>query len=161
MAKARTIETTQTQVEVTTDEQITRQIRRELEARLCYYAQCPEEIDARLEELDREWDIERLLETNVGVLSVLGLTLGAVHRKWYLLSGLAGAFLVQHAVEGSCLPVQLFRRLGIRTTQEINRERVALKALRGDFDGVRVDGDLNPRERAGRAVQAADSPVRA
>ena len=46
----------------------------------------------------------------------------------------------RHAVKGWCPPVPLFRRLGVRTCGEIERERYALKALRGDFDGSSGDG---------------------
>jgi len=143
-------------VETNTEEEIIRRIRRELEARVYYYAQRPEEIDARLDELDREWNVERLLETNAGALALLGLTLGSIHRKWALLSALVGAFLLQHGVQGWCPPVPLFRRLGIRTASEICHERFALKALRGDFDNVRRDGEQSAEGRARRAIEAAD-----
>jgi hypothetical protein len=150
------VSTTESPVESNTEEEITRRIRRELEARICYYAQHLEDVGNRLDELDLEWDIERLLETNAAAFSLLGLTLGSVHRRWLLLPGLAAGFLLQHAVQGWCPPVPLFRRLGIRTAREINHERFALKALRGDFDSVRMDGEQNPQERARRAIQAAD-----
>jgi hypothetical protein len=91
------------------------------------------------------------------VISLLGLTLGAMRGRWFLLSGVVAAFLVQHAVEGWCPPVPIFRRLGIRTTREINHERFALKALRGDFAGVYAGGDQSPDERARRAIEAADA----
>lgn len=146
---------TETQAEENAAEEINRRIRRELEARICYYAQRVEEIDARLDELDREWDIERLLQTNAGILSLAGLTFGTMHRKWFILPALAAAFLVQQAVEGWCPPVSVFRRLGIRTNREINHERYALKALRGDFAGVLAEG-AGPEERARRAIEAAD-----
>jgi hypothetical protein len=42
-------------------------------------------------------------------------------------------FLFQHAVQGWCPPLPVLRRLGVRTRKEIDRERYALKALRGDF----------------------------
>jgi hypothetical protein len=147
---------TESRVEENASEEINRRIRRELEARVCYFAQRPEEIDGRLEELDREWDLERLLEANAGVVSLLGLSFGVLRGRWYLLSALAAAFLIQHAVAGWCPPVSLFRRLGIRTTHEIHHERYALKALRGDFENVRMEGEQNPQERARRAIEAAD-----
>jgi hypothetical protein len=143
-------------VEANAEEEINRRIRRELEARVYYYAQRPEEIDARLDELDREWDIERLLETSAGALAILGLTLGSIHRRWALLSALGGAFLLQHGVQGWCPPVPVFRRLGIRTAAEICHERFALKALRGDFDNVSRDGEQSAEDRARRAIEAAD-----
>jgi hypothetical protein len=46
------------------------------------------------------------------------------------------SFLPLHAIEGWCPPVPILRRLGIRTREEIDRERYALKALAGDFAGI-------------------------
>ena len=57
------------------------------------------------------------------------------------------AFLFQHAVQGWCPPIAVLRRLGVRTAREIEVERIALKALRGDFDDVGDDPN--------RALQAA------
>lgn len=144
-------------VEENTPVEIGEQIRRDLKARVLYFAQRPEEIDRRLDELDREWDIERLLQANAGIVSLLGLTFGVVRSRWYLLSAAAAAFLVQHAVQGWCPPASLFRRMGIRTMREINHERYALKALRGDFDSVHAGEDLDSEERAQRAIDAADA----
>src|SRR5512146_2883235 len=73
---------TRTRVEENTPEEVNRQIRRDLRARVVYFAQRPEEIDRRLDELDREWDIERLLQASAGTFSLLGLTFGAIHRRW-------------------------------------------------------------------------------
>jgi len=150
---------TETRVEMNTPEEINRQIRRDLKARVLYFAQRPEEIDRRLDELDREWDIERLLQVNAGAVSLLGLTFGVIRSRWYLLPAAAAVFLVQHAVQGWCPPVSLFRRIGIRTTHEINHERYALKALRGDFDSVRLGENLDAEERARRAIDAADADM--
>jgi len=148
---------TEERVEVNTEEEINRKIRKELEACVYYYAQRPQEIDSRLDELDREWDMERLLETSAGVFSLAGVTFGSVHRRWFVLPALVGAFLLQHAIQGWCPPVSVLRRMGIRTTREIDHERFALKTLRGDFDNVRMEGEQNPQERARRAIEAADS----
>ena len=91
-------------------------------------------IDRRLEELDREWDIERTLEANAASLALSGIILGAtVNRRFYSLSGVVTGFLLMHAVQGWCPPLPILRRMGIRTAAEINEERYALKALRGDF----------------------------
>jgi hypothetical protein len=147
---------TQAGVEQHTAPEMEERLRRELEARVHYFAQRPEEIDSRLEELDQEWDIERLLQANLGVFSLLGLTFGVLRGRWYLLSAAAAAFLIQHAFQGWCAPASVLRHLGIRTTEEINHERYALKALRGDFESVRVEGDEDPAERARRALEAAD-----
>ena len=91
-------------------------------------------IDDRLRELDREWDMERTLETNAASVALLGLGLGAfVDRRWFALPAMVCGFLLQHAVQGWCPPVPILRRRGVRTMREIDEERFALKALRGDF----------------------------
>ena len=94
-------------------------------------------IDERIAELDREWDIERALEANAAVVSLAGVVMGvAVNRKWFALPAIVAGFLLQHAIDGWCPPVPLWRRLGFRTQSEIERERYALKVLRGDFRGL-------------------------
>ena len=94
----------------------------------------PEAIDRRLAELDREWDIERALEANAASVALLGLGMGTfVDRRWYFLPALVAGFLLQHALQGWCPPVPVFRRLDVRTQTEIDYERYALKVLRGDF----------------------------
>jgi hypothetical protein len=96
-------------------------------------------LDERIEELEREWDIERVLETNASLLALTGLVLGAtVNRKWLLLTGGVLGFLAQHGISGWCPPLPMFRKIGIRTRREIDQERFALKALRGDFDATSV-----------------------
>ncbi len=89
----------------------------------------------RLEELDREWDMERVLEANAAAVVLTSLVFGKIFsRAWYLLSAIAGGFLLNHAIQGWCPPVPIFRRRGVRTRKEIERERYAIKLLRGDFD---------------------------
>lgn len=95
-----------------------------------------EVLSRRIDELDREWDIERALETNAASVALLSLILARMHnRKWMWLSTGVAAFLLQHALQGWCPPVSVFRRLGIRTQGEIDHEKYILKALRGDFHG--------------------------
>jgi len=61
---------------------------------------------------------------------------------------LVSAFLLQHAIQGWCPPVPILRRLGFRTADEINRERYALKVLRGDFDVAQKAGEAADRSQA-------------
>lgn len=139
-------------VRANTSDDVNRELDRELDARVRHYAQRrPEEVSRRIRELDREWDMERLLETNASALAFTGLLLGAtVDKRWLIVPGVVLPFLFQHAVQGWCPPVPLFRRLGVRTRKEIDREKYALKALRGDFE---ADGAA-PRAEA--ALQAVD-----
>ena len=103
-----------------------------------FYSTQPEEaIAARIKELDEEWSIERWLETNASTLALTGAVLGlTVNKKWFALSAIVSGFLFQHAASGWCPPVPVLRRLGIRTRGEIDREKFALKALRGDFQNI-------------------------
>jgi len=119
--------------------EINDRIRRETERRVDYYATHIGEIDGRLRALDREWDIERTLEANAAGLGLTGVLLGVfADRRFLALPAAVTAFLLQHALQGWCPPVPLFRRLGFRTASEINIERTALKALRGDFDEAKA-----------------------
>lgn len=107
----------------------------------------PETIDTRLRELDREWDVERVLELNASLLALTGVVLGKfVNRKWlYLSMGVTG-FLAQHALQGWCPPLPILRRMGIRTSQEIDHERYALKMIRGDTTSM--PKSVGPRRQA-------------
>ena len=78
-----------------------------------------------------------------------------VDLRWLALPVGVAAFLLQHAVQGWCPPVPVFRRLGVRTAGEIDQERYALKALRGDFD------DLASAEATGVRARQALAAVRA
>lgn len=109
---------------------------REMRQRLSHYVKgSPSRLTARIAEVEQESDMERVLEANASVLGLVGLGAGVfVDRRFLLLPAAVFGFLLQHAVQGWCPPVVLFRRLGVRTRQEIDAERYYLKALRGDFD---------------------------
>jgi hypothetical protein len=93
------------------------------------------DIDSRLFELEHEWDIERTLEANAATASLIGLTLGAtVDRRWFVFPAIVAGFLLQHALQGWCPPVPVFRRLGFRTANEIDEERFALRNFRDARD---------------------------
>lgn len=126
-------------VRQSTPEAVNRERDQEIAERVAHYAGQPKaDITRRLEELEREWDMERALEVNASSLALLSLLLGVtVNRKWLLLTGVVASFLLQHGLRSWCPPLPLFRRLGLRTQGEIDTERAALKALRGDFDSLR------------------------
>lgn len=132
-------------------------IRRQTEENVARIAAAgPHAIERRLQELDREWDIERTLEANAASVALIGLGLGTfLDRRLYVLPALVCGFLLQHAVQGWCPPVPLFRRLGVRTASEIDRERYALKALRGDFRHLGEAGEDTGATDPQQALQAA------
>jgi hypothetical protein len=97
----------------------------------------PDQAQARLERLDREWDIDRSVEVEAATLGLIGIALGSlVHPRLLVLPGIVAGALGLFASTGRYPMLPLFRRLGVRTSTEIERERYALKALRGDFAGL-------------------------
>lgn len=126
--------TTRDRVPLHSSEHANNRIRRTLVGNVSYFAAHRDQITERLGELDEEWDIERAIEANAAVLGFAGVALAAAQsRRWLALPALVTSFLFQHAVQGWCPPVPILRRLGFRTSYEIEEERRALKALRGDF----------------------------
>ena len=146
---------TTTRVAEQTDEAINARICRQTEQSVVYFAkQGRVEIDRRLEELDREWDIERTLEANAASIALIGLSLGAfVSRRFFVFPAIVAGFLLQHAVQGWCPPIPVFRRLGFRTASEIDTERYALKAVRGDFERL-PDHEAMGEDGAARLLEA-------
>lgn len=139
-----------------TPDYVNERIRQRTEQNIAQYSVAgPEAIRQRIAELDREWDIERVLEVNAASVIFTGLALSLLQdRRWLIIPLVASGFLLQHALQGWCPPVALFRRLGVRTAAEIAQERYALKALRGDFQNIpkTADGQL-----VSRTLQAARS----
>ena len=146
---------TTTRVEQHTDEAVNERIRRRTAQSISFVGrQGRDEISRRLEELDQEWDMERTLEANAASIALLGLGLGVlVSRRFFVLPGVVAGFLLQHAVQGWCPPVPIFRRLGFRTAREIASERYALKVLRGDFDDLPTAQTID-EQKAGRILAA-------
>jgi hypothetical protein len=104
-------------------------------------------IQERLKELDKKWDIERTLMFNAATLSLTGAMLAIfVNRKWAIMPAVVTSFLIQHTLQGWCPPLPLFRAMGIKSREELDREKYALKALRGDFKHV------NDIDKAWKAV---------
>ena len=116
------------------------------------------EIAKRIAALDREWDIERYLEVFAPALALSGLALSLIRsRAWLVLPATVLVFLAQHAVRGWCPPLAVLRRSGVRTRREIEQERYALKALRGDFSGLPPDAPQNRTTRVDAALDAVRS----
>jgi hypothetical protein len=116
-----------------TSEAVNRRIDREARGAIAELA-TPAELRARLAELDREWHLDRAL---MAVFSALGsITAGKAMRSlarrrrlgfWGLLFFTQMGFLAYHAAKGWCPPVEVLRRLGFRTSQEICAERAAIE----------------------------------
>lgn len=129
------------QVRANTGATTQRKIDSKIRQQIIHYASQPKEvITRRIFELEREWDIERVLEANAAGLALSSLVYGlTVNKKCLALTGTILGFLMLHAVQGWCPPVPALRRLGVRTRREIDRELFALKILRGDFATISAD----------------------
>jgi hypothetical protein len=126
--------TTTNRVEMNTSGSLNTEFQKQLEANVAKYANATRaELDARLAELDKEWSVERLIEVEAPSMIGLGAILGAAfNRKWFALSALAASMVILHNTQGWYPLLPLFRRLGVRSQNEIEQERSALRALRGD-----------------------------
>lgn len=112
-----------------TAEEVNKKIADATQKSISFFRSHPEQIPSRLKQLDREWDIERALETNASTLIVITCLLGfTLSTLFFVVPLLVGAFLLQHALQGWCPPLPVLRRMGFRTSSEIEAERAALKA---------------------------------
>lgn len=102
-----------------------------------YFNRSDNVITRRIEELDEEWDIEKVLGLNMSTMAISGFILSMKNKYWLSVPVVATGFLVQHSLQGWCAPVTLLRHFKFRTRKEIEREKHALKALRGDYSDVK------------------------
>ena len=148
---------TEDRVRVPTPDEVNQRIDSAAQIRIACAAGQPEVVlTRRISELDAEWDMERWLETNASALALSGTVLGLlVNKKFFAVPCIVLPFLLLHALQGWCPPVPILRRKGVRTRREIDAEKYALKALRGDFAQVQLSRD--PAAAAREAWQAAST----
>lgn len=91
------------------------------------------QIDDRIAELDQEWDLERVIEVEAPLMIGLGAALGLLHSpKWFGLSAFAAANVILHSTQGWYPLLPIFQSMGIRSQNDIEVERSALRVLRKD-----------------------------
>jgi hypothetical protein len=107
----------------------------------------------RLAELDREWDIDRVLMANFAVAGGASFLTGLERSRprlfgyrrrrngWLYFFGAQLGFLLMHAGIGWCPPVAVWRRFGVRTKNEIEVERQLLSSA---LEGEARAGEVNP-----------------
>ncbi len=134
-----------------TDPKINAEIRNKTIRSLNIFKNCNESDQSeRIRKLNQEWDTERVLEVNAGILIFISSYLGIrLCRIWFLVTGAISIFILWHGLLGWCPPLSLIRKWGIRTETEILSEKVALKAMRGDFaqGGTTAADYLNMAEK--------------
>lgn len=124
-----------------TSPELLRQIDEGIERNIQFYGAQPDHVIARrIEELHREWSMERCLQANIAGAGLLtGFLALSSNRTWGLLTGVALGFFLYHSLRGYDPPFAALRRMGVRTRSEIDREKHALKALRGDYRKFKLE----------------------
>lgn len=124
----------------------------DLEKRLAGLADAgPQAIADRITQLDREWSAGRATKALIGVLIVVGFALTAVLSPWWLiLPAVGGVFLLQYLFGRSSWLGATFREMGFRSGQEIDQERFALRALRGDFKNLPTVHEIESKDDISR-----------
>ncbi len=93
-----------------------------------------DKINQRLLELDNELDLETYIQTESSALTIAGAILGlTVNKKWLILPLATSILVIAGIARGRSIPLTLFKKIGYRTRTEIEKEKYALKAIRGDF----------------------------
>ena len=88
-------------------------------------------------------------------MGMIGVTLSAtVNKKFLTLPVMVAGMVLLHSVQGWYPLLPVFRRLNVRTREEIDREKYALKALRGDFEQVPSEPPTTVSDAAARARRA-------
>ena len=123
-----------------------------LEKRLACLADAgPQAITDRLNEIESEWSAGRITKATIGVVILVGLALTLTVSTWWLILPAVGALLLlQYLFDRASLLGATFREMGFRSGAEIEQEKFALKALRGDFRNLPTVLEIESKEDISR-----------
>ena len=100
-----------------------------------YLSPSADAINKRLQEVDQEWDLERVYEMNESVAQLSGTLLGKIiNRQKGSLPVLTTTFLAQETTPYWNPPMGLFKSLGYRMKAEIENEKKTLITLLNNAD---------------------------
>jgi hypothetical protein len=115
-------------------------------------------ISARIESLEKEWDLQRSLMAGAAGAGCFGLIAGLVGGKsWRIFTWVSLPMLLLHALGRWVPPMAVLQRMGKRQWKEIEAEKYALKALRGDFKEVSETSAPESEMLSSRASRAIDA----
>src|SRR5690606_36339610 len=78
------------------------------------------DVSERLAALDREWDFDRVLEAEAAIMGLTAIGLGMfLGRRLLAAAGIVSSMVALHGTQGWYPLLPLFRRLGVRTRDEI------------------------------------------
>jgi hypothetical protein len=108
----------------------------------------PQAVADRLKALEDEPELETVATLGMAGIGVLALVFGILgSRIWRLLAWAALPLIFAHARGRLSAPGEFLKTLGLRSRKEIEEEKYALKALRGDFREVgetQAEGTADP-----------------
>jgi hypothetical protein len=123
---------TSERVEANSSRQINQKIQNSIKANLEKYSRAGYlAIQRRLHKLDREWTTERAIEVEAPLMIAFGSGLTYFFgRKFLALPIFSASMLLLHGIKGWYPLLPLFRRMGLRSQNEILQERRGLLELK-------------------------------
>lgn len=117
-----------------------------------------EGIDERIRALDDEWDVERAVTVGLAGAGAAGLIMGLLgSRIWRLLAWAALPLLFLFGQDKWRPSDGILKSLGLRSRKEIQDEKYALKALRGDFREVEPEPEEAGASKARNSARAMEA----
>jgi hypothetical protein len=112
----------------------------------------PAAIGERLAQIEEEWSVGRVAKVAAGALALGAAAAGLAGRRRTsaLLAVTAGGCLCSYLLSRRSVVGDLLCHLGFRQGNEIERERLALRALRGDFEHVPTLRDVESHDDIAR-----------
>lgn len=96
-----------------------------------------EGLTERIRSLEEEWDMEKFVTVSMAGMGLFGLVMGFFgSRVWRVLTWISLPMLFLYGQEKWRPSEGMLKSLGLRSRREIDEEKYALKALRGDFQQV-------------------------
>ncbi len=125
----------------------------DLECRLAKLADAgPEAINDRLAQLDWEWTAGRAAKVTAAVVVLAGTALALATGSWWwmALTAAGGLLLLQYSFSKTSWLARMFQEMGYRTGCEVEQEKFALRALRGDFRHLPTVHDIEAQDDISR-----------
>jgi len=111
----------------------------------------PAAINDRIAQLEREWTAGRMTKAVIGVFVLAGFPLATYVSPWFVaMPAVGGLLLAQYLFARTSWLGRLFCRMGCRSGCEIEHEKFALMALRGDFRGLPTVHDIQDDDSISR-----------
>lgn len=117
-----------------------------------------EGLTERIHSLEEEWDMEKFITVGLSGIGVFGLVMGFFgSRVWRLFSWVSLPLLFLYGQDKWKPSNGALKSLGLRSRKEIDEEKYALKALRGDFQRVDSASGAEGENLARNSSRALDA----